>query len=169
MTNAPFTAALELLRNRIIVLNASKHNRRRRVLREKWKMTEKNSTLHGISKEIAVALNCLLSTKHVWDQICHTVCWGNISSEEATSLRYLPGNFIHFGCQANRRHTKVMLESWVKTHINGQGASWCVSGISRSLLETEPLTYPEYCSSWRKSRKKGLFLCNSFCSHFRGV
>lgn len=35
MTNAPFTAVLELLRNRIIVLNASKHNRRRRVLREK--------------------------------------------------------------------------------------------------------------------------------------
>lgn len=29
MTNAPFTAALELLRNRIIVLNASKHNRRK--------------------------------------------------------------------------------------------------------------------------------------------
>lgn len=34
MTNAPFTAAPELLRNRIIVLNAPKHNSRR-VLREK--------------------------------------------------------------------------------------------------------------------------------------
>lgn len=63
MTNAPFTAALELLRNRIIVLSASKHNRRRRVLREKVKDDWKNPTLQGISKEIAAALNCLLSTK----------------------------------------------------------------------------------------------------------
>lgn len=35
MTNAPFTTALELFRNRIIALNAPKNYRRRRVLREK--------------------------------------------------------------------------------------------------------------------------------------